>query len=468
MTSPKFDNPVRSLFADLIPAEERNDARFLWLSNFEAERFWAPAGTVQLPKISQGDDVAVVNSLEEMSLFLAEYPDTLILREPSDEGLLGYLAGLGFRPPRILNVRAADRQMPISAAVLADEDLCAHISRLAQESNLYLLPFGKTRLEEEIAAKTGVKTLGPPVHVVEYVNSKIYSRKLSTELGLKTIPGCECESPEELEKGFRDLKPILDEGRKLVLKEAMGVSGKGLVVIDSEAKFQQLTTLLKRRAKPGMRYDFVLEVWLDKERDINYQIFISSDGKVRLLAIKEIATLNGVHQGHRFPPVLTDAQTASYEQAAQAIGQRLFADGFTGIAGLDSIIDREGEVYPALEINARFNMSTYQLGLERLIGPSAKVIAKYYPLVLDEHLSFARVRDCIGDQLFGAMGDGAGVLIQNFATVNVNAPTAEGGVFKGRLYTLVVGESFQQVEQIDRAVTEKLATLQAVAASAMA
>jgi hypothetical protein len=66
------------------------------------------------------------------------------------------------------------------------------------------------------------------------------------------------------------------------------------------------------------------------------------------------------------------------------------------------------------------------------------------------------------------MGDGAGVLIQNFATVNVNAPTAEGGVFKGRLYTLVVGESFQQVEQIDRAVTEKLATLQAVAASAMA
>jgi hypothetical protein len=37
MTSPKFDNPVRSLFADLIPAETRNDARFLWLSNFEAD-----------------------------------------------------------------------------------------------------------------------------------------------------------------------------------------------------------------------------------------------------------------------------------------------------------------------------------------------------------------------------------------------------------------------------------------------
>ena len=456
------------MFENLLPADARNEARFLWLSNFEAERFWAPAGAVQLPKISQGDDVAVVNRLEEMSLFLAEYPDTLILREPSDEGFLSYLASLGFRRPDILNVKAADRQTPISAAVLADDDLCAHISELARDGNLYLLPFGKTRLEEEIAAKTGLKTVGPPAHVVEYVNSKIYSRKLSTELGLKTIPGCECESPEELEEGFRCLKANLDEGRKLVLKEAMGVSGKGLVVIDNEAKFQQLTTLLKRRAKPGMRYDFVLEVWIDKERDINYQIFISANGEVRLLAVKEIATLNGVHQGHRFPPSLSDAQTSAYEQAAQAIGKRLFVDGFTGIAGLDSIIDREGVVYPALEINARFNMSTYQLGLERLIGHSAKVIAKYYPLVLSEPVSFAQVRDSIGDNLFGAHGDGAGVLVQNFATVNVNARTAGGSAFKGRLYTLVVGKSFEQIEEIDRAVTDKLATLQAVAASPVA
>ena len=121
-----------------------------------------------------------------------------------------------------------------------------------------------------------------------------------------------------------------------------------------------------------------------------------------------------------------------------------------------------------LEINARFNMSTYQLGLERLIRPSAKVIAKYYPLVLAEPVSFARVRDCIGDKLFGATGDGAGVLIQNFATVNVNARTANGGAFKGRLYALVVGESFRQIERIDQAVTEKLATLQAAAAKPVA
>ncbi|HEV2861254.1 MAG TPA: ATP-grasp domain-containing protein [Pyrinomonadaceae bacterium] len=468
MTSPKFANPVRSLFEGLVPAEERGSARFLWLSNFEAERFWAPPGAVQLPKISQGDDVAVVNRLEEKSLFLAEYPDTLILREPSDEGFLAYLAGLGFRPPRVLNVNAADRQTPISAAVLADEELCAQISKLAREENLYLLPFGKTRLEEEIAAKTGVKTLGPPAGVVEYVNSKIYSRRVSSELRLKTIPGCEAESPEELEEGFAGLKPHLDAGRRLVLKEAMGVSGKGLVVIDNEAKFRQLTTLLKRRAKPGASYDFVLEVWIDKERDINYQIFISADGEVRLLALKEIATLNGVHQGHRFPPELSAAQTDAYEQAAQALGRRLFADGFTGIVGLDSIIDREGEVYPALEINARFNMSTYQLGLERLIGPSAKVVAKYYPLVLAEPVSFAQVRDALGDQLFDPKGNGSGVLIQNFATVNVNAKKAEGETFKGRLYALVVGHSFDETERIDRAVTERLATLQAEAAAPVA
>lgn len=409
--------------------------------------------------------MALVNRLEEMSLFLAEDPDILILREPSDEGFLSYLTSLGFRLPQILTLNSTDKETPVSLAVLGDAELCDRISTLSQQGNLYFLPYAKTRLEEEIISKTGMKTLGPSAEIFEYVNSKVYSRRLSTELGLRTIPGCECESPEELEEGFRSLKAALDEGRKLVLKEAMGVSGKGLVVIDSEAKFQQLATILKRRTKPGSHYAFVLEVWIDKERDINYQIFISANGEVRLLSIKELMTQGGVHLGHRFPPVLSAAQTECYEEAAQAIGGRLFKDGFTGIVGLDSVIDREGNVYPALEINARFNMSTYQLGLERLIPPSAKVLAKYYPLVLAGPASFAQISDRLRAELFQPSGDGSGVIIQNFATVNVNARRASEGTFKGRLYALIVGKSFEHLEQIDQAVSARLAHLQSVAAS---
>nr|AQQ74979.1 hypothetical protein [uncultured bacterium] len=454
------DSVVRRLFTGLLPPEVREKSRFVWMSNFEAERFWADKNVAQLPKFSQPEDVAIVNRLEEMSLFLAEEPDILILREQSDRGFLDYLSDLGYRLPTILAVNPENKLSAIAEATLANGQVCEQLSRASQNGSMaFFLPYAKTRLEEQIMEKTGLQNVGPTAAVCEKINSKIYSRVLSNELGLRTIKGWECESFQALEESFKIASADLASGQKLVLKESMGVSGKGLYVAENERQAQQIISMLRRKDKAGVQFAFVLEHWVDKQRDINYQIFVSASGKVELLAIKEIVAEKGVHMGHRFPPALSPSQLEAYEQAGQAVGKRLFADGYVGVAGIDSIIDRDGEVYPVLEINARFNMSTYQLGLERLIPPGAKVIAKYYPLLLKEKLSFNYLTDLIGPSLYKRGSAGGGALIQNFATVNVNSD-AGAAPFKGRLYVLLIGEDDDQLARLDRTMIEKLSMVQ--------
>jgi hypothetical protein len=158
---------------------------------------------------------------------------------------------------------------------------------------------------------------------------------------------------------------------------------------------------------------------------------------------------------------LTSAQIACYEEAAEAVGARLFEDGFTGLAGIDSIIDREGNVYPVLEINARLNMSSYQLGLEWLIDPRSCALVKHYPLSLKRPLSFSELKSSLGSDLFIPARNNAGALIQNFATVNVNFNPDDSAPFNGRLYALIVGTNFEQIAQIDQRISLKLEERQA-------
>lgn len=455
---------VRSLCSRLVPAETRGTFRFVWLGNFEAERFWSQPGTVELPKISAPAQTAIVNRLEEMSLLLAESPDVVILREPSDPAYLDYLRELGFTLPTIITVSPSNKTRTISQAILDDEAFCHRLRILVETSPepLLLLPFGKTRLEEQLAEATGLRTLGPSAPVCEYVNSKVYSRRVTQAAGLQSIPGFECESFAQLDEALSEVSAGIGRGKRYLLKESMGVSGKGLFLIAHEGQVAQVRKLLQRKARPDSPVAFVIEQFLDKSKDINYQLVISDTGDVQLLSIKEAVTDNGVHVGHRFPPELSDAQMACYEEATQAIGRQLFADGFTGIAGIDSLIDTDGIVYPVLEINARFNMSTYHLGVERLAADGAKAIAKLYPLSLRQPITFDALRAAIGRDLLTRPGDGYGAVIENFATVNVNVDDArapESGAVPGRLYTLLIARSYEEARALDERIAARLNSL---------
>ena len=127
---------ARSLFASLVPPEAGERFSFLWLSNFESERFWTNQRAVQLPKISQPADSAIVNRLEEMVLFLAESPDTVVLRERSDPAFLDYVSSYGYRLPTILETGAAEKGSSISESILANDDVHTIIPGMRKIKNV--------------------------------------------------------------------------------------------------------------------------------------------------------------------------------------------------------------------------------------------------------------------------------------------------------------------------------------------
>jgi hypothetical protein len=185
-----------------------------------------------------------------------------------------------------------------------------------------------------------------------------------------------------------------------------------------------MMTSRMNRAGAG-RLGLVVEEWVPKVTDLNYQFTVGRS--VRFDFVKEAVTEHGTHKGHRMPARLTQAQHQELGVAAQRIGTALRADGYFGVVGVDAMVDPEGGLYPVIEINARNNMSTYQIRLqETVLGAGQSALARHYELRLDEPLPFGRLRDVLGDLLVDAPG-GTGLLVNNFATVNAaRAVTAPG------------------------------------------
>ncbi|MER6796008.1 ATP-grasp domain-containing protein, partial [Amycolatopsis mediterranei] len=275
--------------------------------------------------------------------------------------------------------------------------------------------------------------------------------------------GWVCDTPAQLADAVPEAAKVLAEGGTVVVKEAYGVSGKGIAVVTSEQRLLRLQRMIERTAqKAGRdRIALVTETWVDKLADLNYQFTVGRDGSVRFDFVKEAITENGVHKGHRMPPRLDDAQHAVIRHAADVLGARLAEDGYYGVVGVDALVEPDGGIFPVLEINARNNMSTYQVPLqERFVPAGAVAMARHYPVRLAAPLSFARLRETLGELLFA--GSGSGLLVNNFATVNAGAGLAAAGeAFAGRLYGVLIGPSAETLDELDRRITERLATLAA-------
>jgi hypothetical protein len=240
------------------------------------------------------------------------------------------------------------------------------------------------------------------------------------------------------------------------------VSGKGLMVVDDEARLDRVHRMVATQARRSGhdRVALVVEEWVAKGVDLNYQFTVHRDATVSFDFVKEAQTVRGVHIGHRIPARLGEAAQEELRRAAQALGTQLAADGYFGVVGVDAMTDPDGGLYPVIEINARNNMSTYQATLgERLLGPGVVALARQYPLRLGAPLPFEDLRRALGDVLLDRPG-GSGLVIHAFATVNAGAGDAGAGQpFPGRLYGLLLATSEAELNTVDIEVAGRLAAV---------
>lgn len=416
---------------------------FIWLGNVEVEQHWGNSEVITLPGSNISKAQPLVNRIGEMGLFLAGPNDIVCLKDPVDEGFLQYIEEIRGFIPEVVSFYVDNPDINISKTILSNEESTKLLQRINEENKYRLLPYGTSYLEEEISIKASVPLSTPKAQVCKEVNSKLYSWRLSEEFGLRQVTGNVSRSLGELEHNYKEIRRNLGD-TPLVLKDSMGVSGKGMVLIESENKFNNIMKLLKRSSekKGNSNVEMLLESWIEKERDLNYQFLIDKKGKVTFTSVREALVYKGVHLGHKLPVNLTVEQEAELERAYKVIGKQLAENGYYGVVGVDAMIDREGLLYPCVEINARFNMATYQNEIvEKFFEPEKFFTAIPLEVTLKELVSFNQIKKGLKEILY-TKEKGYGVIINGFSTLNLGINK------KGRLYTVILGHSMQHCEEM--------------------
>lgn len=440
------------------------DTPLVFLGNFEVENQWA-LGEPALPRVASHAGSAVVNRMDEFALLLGGKDDHVVLKTALDDGYRSYLEGLGLTLPTVHVVSGQDPQRTVSEDALADPELLRTLSVLAAEG-AQLTAHGISTVEEELAERTGMRLGAPPAERCKRVNSKVYSRRLSDELGIRQARGWACETLDELAAAVSEAVQLLASGRKVVIKDAFGVSGKGIVVLDSEKRLTRLHRMAVVQAERAAAADgtaprtaLVIEEWVAKRADLNYQFTVGLDGSTHFDFVKELLTEGGVHKGHRMPARLTEEQVAEITATAGLLGERLAADGYFGVVGVDAMVDPDDGLYPVVEINARNNMSTYQNVVHEggLAGPDEIAVARHFPIRLHRPLPFTELRDVLDGLLLDERGPSPrGLFVNNYATVNAAAGAGAEG-FEGRLYGVLVDASDDRIDALDTDITRRLA-----------
>ena len=437
------------------------EARFVMINNIEVEEQWAKEeGVHHLPSLSGTSSQSIRNRMEELALLLVSPKDLVVLKAPLDPTFENYVSKIKGFNAQVTSIPKNQADLDITANILASPEGIETVRNLAGP-NVYLLPFGVSSQEEKLAELTGIPLAGCSSIVARKVNSKIFSRELNEALGVKQIPGKCCRTLAELEVAYRELAPTLHERGKIVIKEALGVSGKGIFVVETPKKFETLLKLLKRKIKNPETdpLPLVIEEWVEKAFDFNYQFVIGKDGEVVFDFVKRALTDRGVHQGHLIPSGLSEEHQKELESLSEQIGKYLFNEGYFGVVGIDGILAANGVLYPNLEINARFNMSSYQATLQEMTLTNEKfAMAACFHTKLPRTYSFFEVEQLLGELNFDDQS-GCGIILQTFATLNA-AHTQNGTKYPGRIYGFVLGNSLEQVQKLQEEARQRFKGLE--------
>lgn len=424
--------------------EERDRGVIVWLLNIGAEKYWNP---VQPGVVDRSED-RIVGRVEEMNLLLCREQDILILREVPDPYYLDKLREWGFSIPRIRVPKQSDPWTPISELVLRDVGLLTELAKIAKANNdVWFVPYAVTRLEEQISARCGLRLAAASSDVNATVNDKIFNREIAVTLELPVCQGRVCRSAEEIGQAYAELTEQPPHFDRVIIKEPFGASGKGLYIVDSPDKLRPILLRVSRFAKNNPQAQWLVEGWYDKQADVNYQLYVSQDGGVDVFSIKQQVLRDTVYIGSKMPVQLDEDAMERYRGFGEAIGKHLHAIGYSGVAGIDSIITREGGFIPIIEINGRFTLSTYISFLERVIG-DANVYSRYFKLATDEPIGFRAICEALDrERLLYHRDSGEGVIVYTSGTL----PTVKdegGGKYPGRVFTLIVARDWERVEEI--------------------
>lgn len=348
----------------------------IWWMNIGVEEKWNMEQAGVVPRVKMKGEMELISGTEDLCLLIADKKDVFITTHKVSSIVTNSMKKAGFLLPKIVSIDGSREDFNISKAILNDEAL---IKKIKGMGKVNLVPYAVTEYEEKIASLTGGSLLGGDSRTTRSVNSKINARTLAKEAGLPVTEGFVCESCKEV---FEAVKNLRRSYNKVVIKDEYGASGKGLYIIDSDRSEEIFFLLLKRKKDPVR---VLVERWYRASADINYQIALGRKGDIHFIKPKKQILKDKVYLGSEFP--LNDELNKEYEKYALKIGKLLWEKGCRGIMSIDSIVTCDNKIYPCLEINGRFSLSTYTSFLPERFGENKLYKSMYYNMEDEKFLS---------------------------------------------------------------------------------
>lgn len=325
------------------------------MGTFNAEQQWREENFSMLPGIRDKAAERIVATMDELLFsFAASKKQSIVTLFPFNEALQKYLNLIGFvfEGRSVFQSLQPDERLEEEGFNIFEQLLSNNDGSFSSFGDGSLVPYAHVPSCQEVENRLFEQKRLPDAEVTRRINSKIFSNQLHETLGLK-VPGEVINSAEELVTVGNRLLP-----ERFLIKDVFGVSGKGNILIDSEALVQRIAGYLKKQEKKGLQSCFLLEPFLEKESDFSCQFYVDAEGNREFRSIQQIFNnkfnyLGATTATDEFVALL---EKKGYMTLMEKVVDALYQEGYYGDICIDSMILKNGEVYPIVEINARQSM----------------------------------------------------------------------------------------------------------------
>lgn len=423
----------------------------LVLGTFNSERFWRDAELTRLPALNDREADNVVMAMDELLFTVCRNSDVLITLFKLNNAFIDYISELGFS-------FIHNENNIISYSTINEENIDKSVCQLLLENDndycqrlflhdLKLCPYSVVPCTIDLCKKYSITYDFPEIDIVKKVNSKIYSKAIVDSVNARQI-GKIVFNYNELEEIGRE---YIKSG-PIVIKDEYGVSGKGNVLVSSEKILQRIVKYIAAQEQRGGYTRFVVEPLLDKELDFSCQLYIDCQGNSKVLSVQKMINNGFAYQGSckaedMFMDVIANC---GYLLQMEKVASTLYKDGYFGYVCVDSMLLKNGEVVPIVEINARKSMGLINHYVDEFLSAfSLQGNLVCLSLGYSGEIEFHEIITTMRRQgvLFYSHCRG-GILPLSANTLFINREISDNRdihrVYKGRFYVSIVGKDFAE------------------------
>ena len=341
-------------------------SRKIYISEFDSESKYKDRTSYSLPApgIFNMQNRLLVEGMDALCFAMADDGDVIVTARSVPEEYLEYWRS---------DICSSENFTPAAA----DSD--SIYRRLLMDENSHSMLRGGTIINYahvpeyyEMCAGLGIIDDGPGPDVMKVLNSKAYSNELKHKLGLPN-EGIRVQSPAEFEKY---VSLMLKDHSRILIKDSLGVSGKGMLLIDSEGIAARLAAHFRKQQDSGRSdFDFILEPLLDRKTDISCLLHIDDCGAAVIDGLRKNYSKGYAYLGSGPPDADEEAlaESSGYIDQVMRIAGDMADKGFSGFACVDSMITTDDQFIPLIEINPRVSMSRFSLRLEQRLGTDCRL-----------------------------------------------------------------------------------------------